>query len=170
MNEIAKALWSDLGPDDYSDSRASYQNAIIEQYKLYVEMTDRVSGRRATTNTFFITLNTVFLTIIGANMTHLISATQPIWLIFSLLAVLSECGAWFYLIKSYRQLNSAKYRVIGELEKRLPASPFVGGEWHAALNRSERRADYWRLPRLEQIIPILFVVIYVLCYILILFS
>ena len=37
----------------------------FEQYKLYVEMADRVSARRSLANTFFLTLNTALFTPIG---------------------------------------------------------------------------------------------------------
>ena len=37
---------------------------LLEQYKLYVEMTDRISQRRMNANTFFISVNTLLLTII----------------------------------------------------------------------------------------------------------
>ncbi|MGH6629978.1 MAG: RipA family octameric membrane protein, partial [Burkholderiales bacterium] len=40
-------------------------NAILEQYKTYVEMADRISGCRALANTFFLTLNTAIFTVIG---------------------------------------------------------------------------------------------------------
>ena len=33
-----------------------FQDHLIEQYKLYVEMADRVSARRAQTNRFYISL------------------------------------------------------------------------------------------------------------------
>jgi hypothetical protein len=34
---------------------------VLEQYKLYVEMADRLSARRALANTFFLTVNTAVL-------------------------------------------------------------------------------------------------------------
>ena len=39
----------------------------MDQWKLYVEMADRVSGRRGLTNTFFLTLNTAIFTAIGTD-------------------------------------------------------------------------------------------------------
>jgi hypothetical protein len=37
----------------------------LEQYKIYVEMADRISARRGMTNTFFLTLNTAIFTAVG---------------------------------------------------------------------------------------------------------
>ena len=72
-----------------------------------------------------------------------------------LAAILGQCFAWFYLVRSYRLLNSAKYQVVGVLEERLPASPFWGAEWWA-LGEGTDRARYWPLSHIEQWIPILF--------------
>jgi hypothetical protein len=42
----------------YEGGNEKHQAAILEQYKLYVEMAERISQRRGLTNTFFLTLNT----------------------------------------------------------------------------------------------------------------
>lgn len=41
-----------------------YKHHILEQYKLYVEMSDRVSQRRASLNVFFISVNTFLITVV----------------------------------------------------------------------------------------------------------
>ncbi len=45
-------------PASFGGGQERYQAVLLEQYKLYVEMADRVSARRALANTFFLTLNT----------------------------------------------------------------------------------------------------------------
>ena len=44
-------------PAQYAGESEKYQAAVLEQYKLYVEMADRVSARRGLANTFLLTLN-----------------------------------------------------------------------------------------------------------------
>ena len=61
---------------------------------------------------------------------------------FLFVALLVQCGAWFLLVRSYRQLNSAKYIVIGVLEERLPGSPYWNAEWKA-LGEGKDKAKYW---------------------------
>ena len=56
MNNIKQALWQ-----EQSASGVSVANNLIEQYKIYVEMTDRISQRRGATNTFFLTFNTAIV-------------------------------------------------------------------------------------------------------------
>jgi hypothetical protein len=136
---------------------------ILEQYKLYVEMADRISARRSLTNTFFLTLNTAIFAAIGALWKNRITFSS--WaLLFPLVAFLVQCIAWFLLVRSYRQLNSAKYTVIGVLEERLPASPYWNAEWKA-LGEGKDKAKYWPMTHLEQWIPLIFAATYIAAFI-----
>jgi hypothetical protein len=135
-----------------------FQTAILEQYKTYVELADRISFRRALTNTFFLTLNTLIFTA-GGLFWRDPPATATWFLAVPLAALLCQCAAWYRLLRSYRQLNSAKYIVIGVLEERLPASPCWRAEW-TALGMGQDPSRYWPLSRLEQWIPAAFAVIY----------
>ena len=153
---LADRLWNHgIGPADYTEPGSDkYQAAILDQYKTYVEMADRISARRALANTFFLTLNTAVFTTIGVFWEH-----QPdvgTWLLaFPLTALLGQCAAWYYLLRSYRQLNTAKYAVIGALEARLPAYAYSKAEW-AELGEGQDRAKYWPLTHVERWVPILF--------------
>lgn len=158
-DDVRSRLWTaEVSAASYAEAGQKYQSAILEQYKIYVEMADRISARRATANTFFLTLNTSVFTVFGVFWSakpHLVS-----WfLIFPLLALIGECAAWFYLVRSYRQLNTAKYEVFGALEERLPASPYWRAEW-TALGEGRDKSKYWPLTHLEQWVPVLFSGIY----------
>ncbi|MDV7246222.1 MULTISPECIES: hypothetical protein [Rhodococcus] len=137
----------------------TYESAVLEQYRLYVEMADRVSARRGLANSFFLTLNTGIFTVLVA-----FGETPPQgtawWLAIPLIAILGQCFGWFYLVRSYRLLNSAKYEVVGALEERLPASPFWRAEWWA-LGEGKDRSRYWPLSHIEQWVPILFGLAYI---------
>ncbi len=152
-------LWNPaISPSSYTEPEGTYQAAILEQYKIYVEMADRISARRALTNTFFLTLNTAVFTVIGVFLQK--SPHAAAWLLgFPLTALLGQCAAWYYLLRSYRQLNTAKYQVIGELEEHLPASPYWRAEW-TALGEGKDRSKYWPLSHVEQWLPGLFALTY----------
>jgi hypothetical protein len=140
-----------------------YQAAIVDQYKIYVEMADRISARRGLTNTFFLTLNTLILTTIGVFWKDRPAAA--VWYLgFPLVALLLQCAAWFWLLRSYRQLNSAKCTVIGAMEERLPASPYWRAEWKA-LGEGRDPSRYWPLTHLEQWIPVSFAVVYTAAFV-----
>lgn len=143
----------------YDNDKRSVQSAILDQYNSYVEMADRISQRRGLTNTFFLTINTAVFALIGVFLTSKAITGEPWWLLIPLIALLGQCFAWYYIVRSYRQLNTAKYRVIGALEERLPASPYWNAEWDL-LGKGENAKKYWPLSHIEQWIPILFTALY----------
>jgi hypothetical protein len=161
MSNLEERLWNDaVSPKDYEGSGEKYQAAILEQYKIYVEMADRISSRRSLTNTFFLTLNSAVFTLIGVFWQHQPSASK--WfLLFPLAVALGQCSAWWWLVRSYRQLNAAKFQVVGALEQRLPASPCWRAEW-TALGEGRDPKLYFPLTHLEQWVPILFGLVYLI--------
>jgi hypothetical protein len=164
IDEVRPTVWN---PDD-SRVGQSANAALLEQYKIYVEMADRISARRGLTNTFFLTLNTAIFAGIGAAWVGRHSFST--WLlVFPLIVLVAQCCSWYFLVRSYRQLNSAKYTVIGVLEERLPASPYWKGEW-AALGNGQDKSKYWPMTHLEQWVPILFATTYLASFIAIIAS
>lgn len=120
---------------------------ILAQWKTCVEMADSVSRRRDTMNNIFITLNLA------------ISATTSftqIWLPLPVAGIMF-CMLWGYLIHSYKQLNSAKFKVIHSIESKLPVQPFKD-EWEKLLNKEQGK--YKRLTNLELILPTGFCILY----------
>jgi hypothetical protein len=164
MTDMTKAikekLWNDeVNEDNYVDARDKYQATILEQYKLYVEMADRVSNRRGLANTFFLTLNSGILTVLAVFWKD--PPRASVWpLLFPLLGVIGQCIAWRWIVRSYRQLNGAKYAVVGALEERLPAYQFSKAEWDTALARGKDWRMYLPLSHLEEWVPVLFGLVY----------
>ena len=159
-SDLSRILWNDTPPKNGYASEEQYREHTLEQYKLYVEMADRISARRDTANAFFLTLNGLFLGAAGAliDKGH---AFTPKWaLFFPLSVLLLECFFWFRLIISYKQLNGAKFNIVGEFETRLPASPYRKAEWITALKEGKHRKTYWPLTHLESKIPVVFAVGY----------
>ena len=158
VDDVRDDVWSSGVGSAQCGEAKEYSVALLEQYKIYVEMADRISARRGLTNTFFLTLNSAIFTVIGVFWTNRPHAAS--WLlIFPLLVLTGQCLAWFWLVRSYRQLNSAKYAVIGAMEERLPASPYWRAEWKA-LGSGEDPSRYLPLSHLEQWIPMLFAASY----------
>jgi hypothetical protein len=158
-DDVRNELWSSKPSLEAWGDTKEYSAALLEQYKIYVEMADRISARRALTNTFFLTLNSAIFTVIGVFWTNRPHAAS--WLlIFPLLVLVGQCLAWFWLVRSYRQLNGAKYAVVGAMEERLPASPYWRAEWKA-LGEGKDPSRYWPLSHLEQWIPALFGISYI---------
>ncbi len=155
-DELAARLWNKSVSDEYND-KGKYQDHVLEQYKLCVEMADRISARRSAANTFFLTLNTL---VVGA-LSICAEKFCGLSTIALCAAAIVLCFVWKSLIKSYQQLNTAKYAVIGEFEKRLPSSPYWSAEWNA-LGEGKDPRKYKPLTTVETTVPIVFMFIYLL--------
>lgn len=138
----------DYGPE--------YKAHLLEQYKLYVEMADRISSRRQSANSFFLSLNTALFPSMGYLILKSKEGCQLS--VFVSLVGLFICYVWYRLIRSYKDLNTAKFKVVHELEKELPASPY-DTEWDKA-GRGEDSNLYLPFTHVEVAVPRIFAGIY----------
>jgi hypothetical protein len=140
---------------------AELPSNYFELYKLAVEMADRISARRSLANSFFLSVNTGVMALLG---------TQNVrWYLAA--AGIVMCVTWWALLKSYQELNRAKFAIILAMETRLPAQVY-GDEW-AELHRKSVQfalrpaalvpwlAQYRELGYIERIVPWVFTLIYV---------
>jgi hypothetical protein len=150
--QIEARLWNAGGTD--------VQQALLDQYKLYVEMADRISARRGLTNTFFLTLNSAIFTLFGVLWKDKPADIDDAIVLLLAAVALGQCAAWGILVRSYRLLNGAKYEVIGLMEKKLPASPYAA-EWQALGEGGEWKL-YVPLSHAESWVPYLFAAAYLI--------
>ncbi len=149
MDEIRETLWNE-------DPSSPTSDRLLEQYKLYVEMADRVSQRRGAANTFFLTFNTA---VVGA-LAGFYEKVPPNVSIALFAAAGVFAITWAILLRSYRNLNSAKFKVIGVIEERLPARLYYTAEWKA-LGEGKDLRKYIPLSVIETAVPLVFLAIYV---------
>ena len=145
-----------MKPDEYG---ASYQEHLLEQYKLYVEMADRVSQRRDQSNRFYVTIVSalVALLIVMAR----IGVSDAVWIAALLIAGIfgaALSGVWALNIRSYRELNTAKFTIINDIERQLPYAGYTD-EWEL-LRPQGARPKYLQLTRVEQLVPYLVLLIF----------
>lgn len=145
------------GVEDHEVYGDQYQNHLFEQYKMYVDMTDRISGRRQTANNFFLSINTALIAIVTFLKTK--AGTDPILLSFVTgIAGFLLCFTWYRLIKSYKDLNSARFKIIQKMEESLPLSPYKA-EW--TLVEEGRNPKFYRpFTKIESWIPWMFLFLY----------
>ncbi|WSQ11322.1 hypothetical protein OG604_28240 [Streptomyces sp. NBC_01231] len=165
MSEISRelhgAVWNGSVIRDENFDNANLQSQLIlEQYKLCVEMADRISARRGLTNSFFLTLNLAAVSIIASVASKATSEPGIFIPAVALIIMCGQCFVWFCALRSYRLINKAKYAVVEILEERLPARAYSKGEWHAFV-RSGQYGKYLRLSTAEQTMPVLFTLGYV---------
>jgi len=132
----------------------SWQAVLFEQYKIYVDSADKVSERRTAANNYLLTVNTALVTLYGLTSQH---ASSTVWHVAVPVAGILASFVWWWLIRSYRNLNTIKFQVIHELEKYLPAALYEY-EWHLA-ERGQGKA-YRPLSHLEGWVPLIFMAMY----------
>ena len=129
-------------------------------YKLTVEMADRISTRRTVANSFFLTIHTALATFVG-----ILASAQgapdpgpmppvdaPAVLATSLAGIVLAIS-WWVLLRSYRDLNSAKFRIITRIERNhFSIQPFVE-EWQYLKNDpiKQWRSRYAELGFVERV-------------------
>lgn len=141
--------------EEYPASK--YQDHLLDMYKLYVEMTDRISQRRSTTNNWFLSVNTIILTAIGVFLSN---KFYPHFFALIAIAGITNCVLWRRLIISYKQMNSGKFKVIHEIEEVLPLKIY-DAEWEA-LGRGVDPKLYKPFTHIEKLVPVIFIILYVL--------
>ena len=123
---------------------------FFEQYRILVRSAEEISARRASANNYLLSVNSLLVAV------HTLGkALQPEagWQLALPVAGLIICASWWTLIHSYRNVNAAKFKVIHELELKLPAQPYKD-EWHAMSKR------HIPLSHVEQWIPAVFAGLY----------
>ena len=132
-----------------------YEKTLFEQYKMYVELADRVSQRRMASNSFYLTANAALVTVASWFKDDFGAYIYMISIIGISIALF-----WFFSIRSYGQLNSGKFKVIHEIESRMPLNLFAY-EW-SMLVKGKSFKTYWPLSHVERVVPFVFVVLYIM--------
>lgn len=142
-----------------SDTYAGdYPSHLLDQYKLYVEMADRISSRRQAANTFFLSINTLLVT--AAGYAKSVDSDMDFFYLITAVAGLIICYCWYRLVLSYKHLNSGKFKVIHEIEKLLPLRPY-DAEWDA-VGRGKVKELYHPFTGIEIRIPWIFFGLYLI--------
>ncbi len=127
----------------------SDKNEIMELYKLHAKFANDVTAWRQKTNAFYISLFTIIISFgsfFGINEKYSIALPCIVCGIISIL--------WFLQIRSFRILNSAKFHALDKMEDCFAIKPFEI-EWTMA-----KKLNYARFTIIEQLIPIVFFVLF----------
>lgn len=123
------------------------KNILLKQYELYVGSSEKVSERRMSSNAFMWTIQGALLTILGIGY----GVENNALLLFAPLFGIASSYAWEAIIKSYKQLNSGKFKLIHELEKNMPANLYAY-EWKL-LGEGEEKNLYEPTSHIEMVLP-----------------
>lgn len=138
--------------DEYGQS---YQNHVLEIYKLYVQMADEVSVRRQTANSFYVTINAALV----AAIAHISTLRSHEW-DYGIIAVagIAVCWMWLRNIASYKSLNAGKFYIVNEIENFLPLRPYHA-EWER-LKRGTEKSTHIPFHAVEKWVPVAFIIVH----------
>ena len=151
---------SDLFSTNQRRYGKKYKDHLFEQYKLFISSAENISDRRAKANDHFIAVNGVLMTVIGLIFQFKIFE-DAIWLkaLFPVFGLII-CIIFRFKINAYKQLNTGKFKVIHEIEEKLPLALYKY-EW-VALGEGKDRKKYYPFSHIELLIPVIFGIIYIL--------
>ena len=145
-------LITNISRDKYGER---YTEHVIKIYELYVEMADHISTRRQAANSFFLTINSAVVALVG--YVNIIAESDKGTAIFYALVALAGMTIsylWYRLVLSYKQLNSGKFKVIHAIEKMLPIRPY-DAEWNV-LGQGKNPSLYKPFTHIEVVVPWVF--------------
>ena len=148
-----------LFPQSAENTSLVSDATVLEIYKLAVEMADRVSERRQSANSFYLSINTAFL-----SMFYIFKPDELDTLSALVVAVcgVSLCVLWLRNISSYKDLNSGKFAIICLLEERLGCAPYTA-EW-SHLKRGLVNSKYRPFTQTERAVPVVFLLVFVFIF------
>lgn len=125
---------------------------LLEQYKLYVQSADNVSARRIASINYVLAINTAIIALYGvlvstSGHTQLLIGVPTIGTIVSML--------WFFIIKSHKDLNTVKFKVIQEIEQHLPSALY---EYEWQMLEEGNGKSYEPITKIEAWIPLAFMI------------
>lgn len=148
MDDQARQSLFRQAEDSYG---GSFKSDLLEQYKLYVQSAENVSARRVASSRYLLTINAALVALYGVQSTNL---GQSYFTLLVPTAGILVSWLWHQIIQSHRDLNSVKFKVIHELEQKLPAALY-DYEWQLAKKGSSK--TYRSVTGIELWIPRVFI-------------
>ena len=142
------------------------QEALLEQYKLFLQTSEDLVNRRQNVNSFYISLSSAVVAIMGVLFALDFGYTGKLIVgaVFCIIGIILSMS-WSKTLSCYGNLNGSKMKIISSIEKQLPLSLF-DAEW-AALSDKLNKKKYVSFTESEQAIPRLFGVLYLIILVLI---
>lgn len=131
----------------------------LEQYRIYLHIFNSTSDRRNKANEFFLGLNTAIIGVLGYLESKSLADSNSAIYFFAPFVGIAICYSWYQIIISYRQLNRGKFKIIHEIEEKLPIALFKD-EWEI-LGKGKDKRKYYPLSIIERKIPLIFITLYI---------
>lgn len=147
----------------------NYQAHVLAMYKDFVASAETVSDRRNKANAWFLPICTAFLGVysnflvkgIVGGEEGIIDPHAQFLIALSALGGIAFSLIWLGVISSHKDLNSAKFAVILQIEEQLPLAPFKAEYW-ASKRPKKVRVDF---SKYESYMPWAFIAMYCVVFV-----
>lgn len=138
--------------------KGDYENHLFEQYKIYIQSIENISERRHSAINYFITINTALISALGLSINiEFLSELVAFKMVLIFIGLAVSIVFW-YLINSYKQINTGKFKVLHEIESHLPLSLYKY-EWEV-LEHGKNKNVYYPFSHIELLLPCLLGIAY----------
>lgn len=118
-----------------------------DEYKMFVEDTQRLSDRRQAANNIYLSVNSLLLGAV-ALLVQLGGLNQPVFLPIVILIAIAGffiCRDWLRLLLTYRQLLNLRFSVLKEREKSFTGSFTMYHVEDREMGYSDPQQGFWRI-------------------------
>ena len=147
---------------------AKSRDEMLEQYKVYLETSEKLIERRQNVNNFYITVNAAMVTIGSLALSF---SDSPKTKAYIMIAISVFCivldFSWIRILEAYGILNGSKMKIVKLIEEKLPLSLY-DKEWDVMSDKLNNKR-YVSFTDSEKRIPKIFLGIYTLILIICLF-
>ena len=133
------------------------QPTTYDFYRFFVETAERATDRRESANKWMLSVNAAVSGLYGylkAGGSVPNDGTKQLWMLAIPAAGMIIAVAWAALVRSYKELNKAKFKVIDELEADLAEKPYRREYEHYIRDRKLAFSD------IELLVPVAFFLLY----------
>ena len=145
----------------YKKNKASQTgNLLFDQYKLFLDQDSKIRDQRQQRNTFFLTSNSLIISILGTFLDkHALGPHRLMLILFLLILGIGCAMAWVRTLNAFHLLTNKSYLFIKAMEAQLGSPVFTEfyEHLHPAEDQKERRTF---LTALEKMVPYLFLMGY----------
>ncbi len=117
----------------------NHDDFLIDQYKLYVESTQKISDNRLSTVNFMLVFLSSLIVLINTLLDD-----KHIAIALCLIGILI-CFYSIFMVKQFEKLNNVKFKIINEIEQKLPVRLYCY-EWELI---TEGRQKHFGFSKME---------------------
>jgi hypothetical protein len=144
----------------HSTSKPKKDTLLFDQYKIFIEHDERLRDRRHQRNTFFLTTNSLIISVLGTLITKLNERSIHLILAIILLVIgIGFAAAWIKTLNAFSVLTNKSYQFIKEMETYSGSPVFTQFYEHLhPTEDSKLRRPF--LTQKEKLVPYLFLLGY----------